>query len=349
MIKRSDGRWQENVTVAPKVKKTFYSNEKTKEKASADIKRQIVQYHYEQKQEKHNFLALANQMLAEKETTVSHSTYANYSFALKHLKEFYDYNIEDITPSAFQSFLNKKARENMSQSYLSKIKITFGLVLNYAILNDLPLNNFMPSIKLPKIVRKSKVSAATDKECSVIIKSAENVKFGMWAMVLLCTGMRQGELAALQRKDIDFDRDNIHVWRSVEFINSAPHLKDMPKSVSGIRNVPILSLLKPLLFEMCKDMKPNDFIFNGDSPITKTMITKRWKRYCDEVGINIHQHQLRHSYAKILYRSGVDAKTAQGLLGHSDIQTTMNIYTEFAEDVTLKSTQKVDAFLNTLL
>ena len=160
-------------------------------------------------------------------------------------------------------------------------------------------------------------------------KNALTTDFGMWAMILLYTGMRRGELAAIQLKDIDFNNGIIHVWRSVEFINNQPVLKDMPKSISGVRDIPILDILKPLLLFHCKDLGDNDFIFGKTAPLTETKIKKRWKKYCKEIDIDIHQHQLRHAYAKILYRAGIDPKTAQGLLGHADIQTTMNILQSF--------------------
>lgn len=76
------------------------------------------------------------------------------------------------------------------------------------------------------------------------------------------------------------------------------------------------------------------------------MIKRRWEKCIKSVGLNITQHQLRHTYATLLYRSGIDAKTAQGLLGHSDVQTTLNIYTDIAEDIKKISVDKLNQFLN---
>lgn len=82
------------------------------------------------------------------------------------------------------------AIEQFSQTSISKVKILFGLELNHAILQGISLNNFMPSIKIHENSAKNKISSATDNDdIAKIIKNAETANFGMWAMVLLCTGM----------------------------------------------------------------------------------------------------------------------------------------------------------------
>ena len=69
-------------------------------------------------------------------------------------------------------------------------------------------------------------------------------------------------------------------------------------------------------------------------------------KYTATIGYRFTNHQLRHAYAKLLYKAGVDPKTAQRLLRHADIQTTMNIYTEFDEEVTQASVKKANEYLN---
>ena len=347
MKRRPDGRYQKKITINGK-SKMLYSSADTERKASLDIQRQLLAYEEKLHKKKHNFLELAEAMLLEKEKTVSHSTCESYRHALKHLKTFYDMDIQDITASMLQSCLKELSNQKYSSSAISKTKITFGLVLNHAIMNNVPVNNFMSSVKLPKNAPKSKILSATDNDITKITKTAQTSKFGMWGLILLYTGMRRGELAALQRKDIDFKADTIHVWRSVEYVQNNPVLKDMPKSISGVRDIPILAVLKAPLQEYCESILDEHFLFGGDKPLTETVLKRRWRNYCNEIGISIHQHQLRHAYAKILYRAGVDPKTAQGLLGQADIQTTMNIYTEFSNDVTIKSVNKINQFLNEL-
>ncbi len=135
-------------------------------------------------------MELAEAVIEEKSKTASFGTLTFYKAALKHLSCFYDTYIEDITPSMLQKKLNQMAIEQFSQTSISKVKILFGLELNHSILQGISLNNFMPSIKIHENSAKNKISSATDNDdIAKIIKNAETANFGMWAMVLLCTGM----------------------------------------------------------------------------------------------------------------------------------------------------------------
>jgi integrase len=285
--------------------------------------------------------------LEHQSKSVGYKTSEDYENAFKHLADFYDCNIEDITPLAFQNLLERLADKHYSFSAISKVKTVFGLILKYTIVyENINLVNYMSSIRIPKRAPKGTVTAPPDEAIDIITKNATTTDFGMWAMIMLCTGWRRGELAALQKKNIDFHKDIISLKHSVEFRGNTPYVKDKPKTESSIRYTPILDMLKPILFDFCKDMKDDDFVFGGNSPLTKSMIRKRWAKYCKTSGYTFNGHQLRHAYALLLYRSGVDAKTAQHLLGHSDVKITMNIYTQFDKEVTQSKVVKMNDYLN---
>lgn len=314
--------------------KSFYSAEKNETAAWVDICNQKTEYEKRLHLQKHNFRVLAERMLEQQEKVVGHSCAENYGYAVKHLSPFFDMDIQDIKPIDVQRILDNMAKQRFSYSAVSKVKIVFGLTLKYAILyEDIPLVNFMSVIKVPKNTHKGKIKAPDDEVIDAILKNAHTAKFGLWAVSLLCTGFRRGELNAIQRKDVDFKNMQIPLYRSVEFINNRPVLKEMPKTESGIRKQPILDIYLPYLEKICEGLAPDDFLFGGEQPLSKTMLTKRWNAYKKSIGHDFRGHQLRHAYAWLLYRAGYDPKTMQHLLGHADFKTTMNIYTEFSREV----------------
>lgn len=350
MKKRKDGRFCKKITLPDGNKKFFYSSEPTESKAESDIQKQLILYTGESSSGKHNFKVLADAMIDAKSAQVSYSTLQTYTHALKHLSSFFGKDIENITPAMLQLVINNMAAQGLSRSAISKTKITFGLVMDHAILEGCNVSDFTTAIKIPRNIRSKKITAVNDDIIRKINDNKTVHPFGMWAFMLLCTGMRRGELAALTVDDIDFKKNTIKIWRSVEYIGNVPHLKDMPKSENSIRTIPIFSMLLPSLSEYCRDMPSSAFLFGGDKPLTVSMINKRWKRYCSDIGIgDIHMHQLRHTYAFIMYRAGIDPKTTQGLMGHADIQTTMNIYTDFAEDLAVDSVSRADQFLSDIV
>lgn len=347
MKKRKDGRWLKVKTIDG-IRVPFYSKAETERQANKDIESQMIAYSSKMHNEKHNFKILAEKMLEFQSQSISYNTMESYTHSMKHLKPFYDCDIENIRPAMVQKLIDDMVKKyNYSFSSVSKVKIVFGLVLDYAIVHEnLPLNNFNRSIKIPKNAHKGKVSAPPDFVTNLITENADKVEFGMWPMIFLCTGLRRGEQAALKRKDINFENNEISINDAVEFISNQPHLKGKPKTDASIDTVPILKILKPYLWEMCKDLKPNDFIFGKDKPLTKTQIDKRLKKYCSEIGFTFNGHQLRHAYAKLLYKAGIDPKTMQRLLRHADFATTMNIYTDFSKEVTDKSVDMINQYMN---
>ena len=164
----------------------------------------------------------------------------------------------------------------------------------------------------------------------------------LFPLVALLTGLRKGEILALQWKDVDFEEKTISVTKSVEHINNRPYIKP-PKTESGNRLVPLLTILAERLAPL--KSKPNHYIFSDDggiSPLHKQRYNRLYQLYSESVGISCTAHQLRHSYATITVEEDVNPKDLQNALGHADISTTMNVYAAARK----RSTQKVAAKLN---
>ena len=84
--------------------------------------------------------------------------------------------------------------------------------------------------------------------------------------------------------------------------------------------------------------------YDGKRPLTKGAFDKRWKSYCNKYNINITAHQLRHGFATMLFEAEIDAKDAQDLMGHSDINLTKSIYTHIRDKRKKDTANKLNAF-----
>ena len=151
----------------------------------------------------------------------------------------------------------------------------------------------------------------------------------LFPYIAIMTGMRKGEILALQWKDIDFKNDIIKVYKSVYHDGDKPFIKE-PKTEAGKRIVPLLKPLKDVLTNV-KNKNDNDFIISidGKNPLRKRRFITLYNKFKKETGIKCTAHQLRHSFATTAFECGVPVKSVQEILGHKQLSTTMDIYTDF--------------------
>lgn len=337
MKPRKDGRYVKK-KIIDGTPVYFYSDEKTERAARIDIDRQMLAY-TAKTAESENFGVVANEWLAAKAETVGHKTYLTYKETVSRLEALADKKIDALQASDVQSIINRLYNHGYSKTVILRTKGVVSMILDYAIGKNIKVYNFTRSVTIPRNAKRAERSALTDAEIESVIDHV-NDDFGLYPFFLMYTGLRRGEALALQWRDVDLEHGTISISKSIEFSSAAGHAKT-PKTESGVRQIPILSPLVPHL----KGGNPDEYVFGGSRHYSETMIRRRWDKYLAATGLNITQHQLRHTYATMLYRAHIDAKTAQHLLGHSDVSTTLNIYTHIAKELDTDVANRINAYL----
>jgi integrase len=200
-------------------------------------------------------------------------------------------------------------------------------ILDYAVMEgDIELNP-CASVKTPTDLPKSTREAASRSDEQII---KDNVDLWLFPFVALMTGMRKGEILALKWKDIDFEKNYIYVTKSVAHNGDMPVIKT-PKTEAGNRIVPLLAPLREELLK--RDRPKDDYIISDDgkTPLTNRRYITMYNKYQNETGITATAHMLRHSFATIAFEADLDPKSVQEILGHKQLSTTMDIYTQFRE------------------
>lgn len=283
---------------------------------------------------------------------VSERTWLNYKPHLEYLiSRFGTLPIAGISAQDIDNELKKAKALGYSATIIKTRKTILNQIFNEAIIMDLIKYNPVSAVKTPK-GNASKRSAPTEAEMRIIFNSLD-VPFGFFPYLLLCTGLRKGEALALTKQDVDLKRKEISVTKALVYNdNSNPSVKK-PKTESGNRTVPIVNILiEPLKRHM--EMTDSDLLFPspksnrnpGGGYMTEKSYDTAWANYCKITGLNITAHQLRHGAATIMFESNVDVQTAKRILGHSQITTTMAIYTDLREQQQMKSIKKLDKGLS---
>lgn len=291
---------------------------------------------------------------------------------------FEDTPIEDITAADIQNHLDLLKLKGYAKSTIQKQKIMYRMLFRHAIIcEDLPCavkSNPVDNVKIPKGAKPPKKREAPEDEIVRQIRArAATAYWGTFALFLMATGLRRGEALAIQWGDIDFKRKTIDIHKSASYYSGAPKIKS-PKTEAGVREIPLLPPLEAVLHRP-KGAKDTDYIFCGESPAKPMPIStyrRRWLHYCKDMGFvtttteqriskakrkytvthykpTLTAHVLRHGYATLLFEAGVDVYTAQHLLGHSDVETTIGIYTHLRDEKKKKSLNKLQEYIKTAM
>ena len=258
--------------------------------------------------------------------TLAQNTLKGYKPAYKRaVDHFGDEPIRSIRPQDVKAFITDFARGGRAKKTVTNQLLILGLICSYAVESgDI---EFSPCdhVAVPKNLPKGHRDAASPDDEAKVKASAD---IWLFPYLLLYTGLRKGEALALTREDFDFKGKKINVSKSVYHDANQPKIK-LPKTEAGIRKVPILD---PLLKTMPRRWKGYLFSMDGgQTPLTEMQYQKLWREYAARTGITCTAHQLRHSYATILFECGIDLKDAQYLLGHSTAAMTQDIYTHLRE------------------
>jgi len=327
MTRRKDGLWQETLRINGKTK-YFYGRTK------AEVLRKVNAY--KEKQETGALFAdVADAWWEEHEKALAYNTTKSYKPAKNRaVAEFGDKYIKDITPVQISAHIKKFAKTYADKTVRTQFMV-YNLIFKYAVEQGHILFNPARDLSVPNNLPKRKITSPSPEDIERVKKST-NCTFGMFAFWAMYTGMRRGELLALEWSDIDILNRTITINKSLYHENNHPKIKT-PKTKTSIGKIPILDALM-------KKIKPSKglvFPNAAGTHITETQFQKLWKTYCAESGVTANPHQFRHAYATMLFENGIPPEEAQALLRHAQLSTTMDIYTDLREEKRKQIFEKV--------
>ena len=279
------------------------------------------------------FSQAASEWLAELSGRRKHSTYIKYDTVYRtHLAD----TIGSCRLSAgtaqelHEKIFDHLSRESLSESLQKSVICVANQILSFAnrhYLTDIPMLE-RPVTK----AKKKTVLTFSRTEQSMLLECIYSQMDKFMAAVLLClhTGLRLGELCALQWADIDFEGKTLTVNHTVQRIAVPGHitktilLETNPKSESSKRIIP----LTPEFLRILSQFKgEHPYVFGDEKPLDPRTMQYRFKKILKEAGIeNRTFHTLRHTFATNCVENGTDVKALSELLGHSDVKITLNRY-----------------------
>ncbi|MEK4800681.1 tyrosine-type recombinase/integrase [Oceanobacillus sp. FSL K6-0118] len=298
-------------------------------------------------------------------------------YAIKHLLDIWGATaIKRITKHMYQTELDKLSRK-FSRNYIESIHSTANMIFKYAIRKDLLHSSPSSAFIMPKKqvtveeieqenIQEKFLELHELKEFLTLAKKHGLSMDYLMFTTLAYTGLRLGELLALKWSDLNFNEYTIRISKTYYNPNNKKDGFQLltPKTDKSIRTIMIDKDLVNLFRIHRKEQmelkmknrmvyKDQNFIFaeNTGYPRVMKMVAIRLQRLMKLMNTDKHitPHGFRHTHTSLLIEAGAGIKEIQERLGHSDINTTMNIYAHMTKNIEEKTSQKFSELTKGLL
>lgn len=255
-----------------------------------------------------------------------------------HLQDFFGVkNIEEITNKDIDRFVDLKA--GLNGNYINLMLSIFNAVIKFVRSEDIAnVNSFLQAKQIREQVKKVEIFTEFEKSRieSYCISRIEPVNIAI--LLSLSTGIRLGELCALQKEDFDFNNNAFKITKTMIRVknldkNAKTKTKIVivtPKSKASIRTLPVPAYLVDFIKELFENAPFEAYITTGKRRfITPRTIENQFTKVLNHCKINYKKfHTLRHTFATYALKSCMDIKTLSEILGHSSVKTTLDRYVQ---------------------
>jgi len=298
-------------------------------------------------------------MLDYKKNTIKIGTYTiyenHYNYYIR--RKLGNKKITDVRPEHIQRLYNELVHKDFATGSIKLISAMLNGCFKQAEKNGIITKNPVPLATIPKGKAKKERKVFTVEEQELFLKYVEQSYLYDFFILALMTGMRNGELRALQWKDIDFQKRIINVNHTLVYIPDKGHFLDEPKTKTSKRQIPMIDKSYELLkkrYDKATESNVihiNDerFIFclhNGE-PITRDRVTleiNKVLRAIEENGISFDYvtcHCFRHTFATRCIENKMEPQVLKTILGHSSLSMTMDLYSHVLPNTKQEEMQKI--------
>lgn len=281
--------------------------------------------------------------LLEKKDYIKESTYANYSNNIFNhiIPKLGNYYLNELNHKVIQDFLlelSKNGRKDNTGGLAEKTIKDITIIIKGSIkkgINEDKIKHIELTFNYPKDNKENKLYVLTKREqnkiTNYVLENINSRNIGL--LISLYSGIRIGELCALRWEDVDFKKNCLTINKTIQRV----YIKDKNKNISKViittpktknanREIPINKDFLEILKKVKSDKK--HYILTGNEKyIEPRTYRKYFNKILDELKIkHFNFHSLRHTFATNCISLGVDYKTVSELLGHANVNITLNLY-----------------------
>ena len=312
-------------------------------------------------------LRLVEKYVAQKRG-VRHNTKANYNFVINIIKKeaFGQKRIDKVRIYDAKEWLIKLQDDGRGYSTIHSVRgvvrPAFQMAVDNDLLNKNPFDFQLSTVVVNDSVTREALSRQQERSFLEFVKHDNHFsKYYDGIFILFKTGLRISEFVGLTIRDIDFENNRINVNHQLQRTRNMEYIITKPKTDCGSRMIPITSEVKDCFKRILKNRKLpkvepiiqgySGFLFldkNGNP-----MVALHWEKYfqhiCEKYNSiykvqmpKVTPHVCRHTFCSNMAKSGMNPKTLQYIMGHSDIGVTLNTYTHLGFEDAKEEMQTVN-------
>lgn len=358
IFKRKDGRWEGRYISGRKENgRARYSSVYARSYAECSKKLKLAKCNLLPSSNPITVTELFNAWLLSRKNRIKQTTFASYSYMFNHyiFDELGEYKVESLNAFMLNRFINElmesggKNGGGISAKTATDLVIMMKSIFKYGEA-EYELADPMKNVSAPK--HESAEIEVFSVEDIMKIRFAAICSDTSELGILLClyTGLRIGEICALQWGDIDLTANVIKVRKTITRISNpngdSPKtvvIIDTPKSRKSVREIPVPTFMLSVLAKQIKYHQDSDYFLTGTQKYTEPRsYSSRYKTFLKRIGVSYKNfHVLRHTFATECIRQGVDVKSVSELLGHSSVKITLEKYVHSDMDMKRRQLERL--------
>lgn len=350
--KRKDGYYEQKITVSTNVRRSVYGATPTEvRRKTKELIAEAARYDISNVKKMTLEAYMIHWLEEVKKPDLKPSSYDRVEQSLKYqiFPAIGHIQINALTSNDVQKMINTIINEK-SYSTAKKAYNNLNACMELGVQRGEILKNPVKGVKLPssKTKERKEITAYTPEEIAAIVEEAKRTykngapvyRYGYLIILILNTGMREGEPLYLKWKDVDLEKRHIYIHGNVVEVKNREENaeskyvlleQDTPKTDKSTRYIPLNDNAVDALENLRKIIKDKDrVIATKNHTITSPRkVYKTMECILKKCGITDKEnlvHALRHTFATTLIRNGVDIKAVSEILGHEDDSTTLNTY-----------------------
>jgi integrase len=282
--------------------------------------------------------------------TLKPKTLETYEYLLRmHIKPGLGFiKLTSLRPDQIQNLYSQKLESGLSSRTVQFIHSILHKALRQALKWGLVYRNVADLVEPPAVNKKTPLTLSPSQVKLLLNAVRSDRMFPILALAIGC-GLREGEVLGLHYEDIDWDAQTIHVQHAVQYLIGKGLVITQPKTDTSRRTIHIPDFAYQALKDHRDSQDRNQglvFITANGTPYSPRNLIRYFKQSLVKAELpEIRFHDLRHTAATLLLTAGVHPKIVQEMLGHSQINLTLDTYSHVLPSMQQEASQKMDSIL----